>query len=190
MCLHATISAVLVNDRVIDGLEFGSGTFQHGQTYQCHPLSCATALAVQRVIQEDAMIEKARENGEYLGQLLAEHFSNRPYVGDVRGRGLFCCVEFVADKQSKEPFKPSLNIAKRLRLRGLEPGFDVCLFSSSGCADGYKGDHFLLAPPFIATQAELEEIVIRAGKVVDSVFAEIRMERMEMRERSGMNGWL
>jgi adenosylmethionine-8-amino-7-oxononanoate aminotransferase len=66
-----------------------------------------------------------------------------------------------------------LNIARRLRLRGLEKGYDLCLFSATGCADGWNGDHFLLAPPLNITREDAEEIVKRAGRVVDSVFEEL-----------------
>lgn len=94
-------------------------------------------------------------------------------MSSLLGRGFFWCVEFVADKATKTAFDPQLNIARRFRMRGLEPGYDVCLFSAQGCADGATGDHFLLAPPFTITSADAEEIVERAGRAVDSVFAEM-----------------
>ncbi|RYP53511.1 hypothetical protein DL768_001548 [Monosporascus sp. mg162] len=171
---YGTISAILIHQRVIDGLKQGSASFQHGQTYQCHPLNVVAALEVQRIVQESKLVNNARLMGILLGYLLKQAFENHPNVGDVRGRGMFWCIEFVADKKTKAPLDPKLNIARRMRMRGLEKGYDVCLFSSTGCADGWNGDHFLLAPPLTVTPEDVENIVNRAARVVDSVFEEVR----------------
>ncbi|RYP15742.1 hypothetical protein DL765_005517 [Monosporascus sp. GIB2] len=171
---YGTISAILIHQRVIEGLKQGSASFQHGQTYQCHPLNVVAALEVQRIVQDSKLVSNARLMGILLGYLLKQAFENHPNVGDVRGRGMFWCVEFVADKKTKAPLDPKLNIARRMRMRGLEKGYDVCLFSSTGCADGWKGDHFLLAPPLTVTPEDVENIVNRAARVVDSVFEEMR----------------
>ena len=171
---YGTISALLIHERVIEGLKQGSASFQHGQTYQCHPLNVVAAIEVQRIIKEEHLVRNARLMGILLGYLLRRAFENHPNVGDVRGRGMFWCIEFVADKVTKKPLDPKLNLARRMRLRGLEKGYDVCLFSSTGCADGWNGDHFLLAPPFTVTPTDVEEIVLRAVRVVDSVFDEVR----------------
>ena len=167
---YATISALLIHQRVIDGLGAGSASLQHGQTYQCHPLNVVAALEVQRVLRDEDLVYIARRMGALLGHLLKQAFADHPHVG------MFWCVEFVADKASKRPLDPKLNVAARLRRRGLEPGYDVCLFSSTGCADGWRGDHFLLAPPFVVTARDVEEIVRRARRVVESVFDEVRQE--------------
>lgn len=177
---YGTISALLIHNRVIDGLKAGSASFQHGQTYQCHPLGCVAALEVQRIIYENDLVKNVREMGAYLGHLLQDRFRSHPNVGDVRGRGLFWCVEFVANKATKEPLDPALNLARRLRLRGLEKGYDICLFSATGCADGWKGDHFLLAPPYNIEKSDVEEIVYRAGRVVESVFRELQLWKSGM----------
>ncbi|KAG4425142.1 hypothetical protein IFR04_001709 [Cadophora malorum] len=172
---YGTISALLLHQRVIEGLRAGSATFEHGQTYQCHPIDAVAALEVQRIIQEQGLVQNAYSMGKLFGELLKKRFEDHPNVGDVRGRGLFWSIEFVADKATKTPFDPKLNLARRFRMRGLEPGYDVCLFSAQGCADGKRGDHFLLAPPYTITSADAEEIVFRAGKAVDSVFAELKI---------------
>lgn len=172
---YGTMSAILLHERVIDGLKAGSGSFQHGQTYQCHPLNAVAALEVQRIIQEEGLVNNAYEMGLLLGDLLQQRFKDYPNVGDVRGRGLFWCIEFVAEKTTKAPFDPKLNLARKFRMRGLEPGYNICLFSAQGCADGMAGDHFLLAPPYIITKADVEEIVLRVGRVVDSVFEDMQI---------------
>lgn len=170
---YASISALLIHDHVISAFKAGSAYFQHGQTFQCNPIAAVAALEVQRIIQEQNLVENVRAIGAYLGHLLQERFEGHAHVGDVRGRGLFWCVEFVANKETKAPLDPKLNLARRLRMRGLEKGYDVCLFSSTGCADGWEGDHFLLAPPYTIGRDEAEEIVRRAVRVVDSVFEEL-----------------
>ncbi|KAI1170062.1 alanine-glyoxylate aminotransferase AGT2 [Nemania sp. FL0916] len=169
---YGTISALLIHKRVVDGLEAGDGSFEHGQTYQCHPLNVVAALEVQRIIKEDMLVDNVRQMGTLLGRLLQQHLGDHPHVGDIRGRGLFWCIEFVANKDTKTPFDPKLNIARRMRMRGLQKGYDICLFSSSGCADGWKGDHFLLAPPYTVGPNDVQEIVSRLTRVVFSVFDE------------------
>ncbi|KAJ2996149.1 hypothetical protein NUW58_g1063 [Xylaria curta] len=173
---YATISAILIHQRVIDGLKAGSASFQHGQTYQCHPLNVVAALEVQRVILEEGLVHNAHKMGLLLGSSLRNAFANHPHVGQVRGRGLFWCIEFVADPVTKKPLDPKLNVAKRMRLRGLEKGYEICLFSSTGCADGWKGDHFMLSPPFTITAQDVEEIVSRTLRVVNSVFDEVSLQ--------------
>ncbi|KAF4434867.1 alanine-glyoxylate aminotransferase AGT2 [Fusarium acutatum] len=171
---YGTISAPLIHDHVIDGLKQGSASFQHGQTYQCHPLNVVAALEVQRIIQDGDLVRNACLMGILLGHLLHRVFDSHPNVGQVRGRGMFWYIEFVADKATKRPLDPKLNLARRMRLRGLEKGYNICLFPSTGCNDGWNGDHFLLAPPFTVTPPDVEEIIYRASRVVYSVFEEVR----------------
>jgi adenosylmethionine-8-amino-7-oxononanoate aminotransferase len=170
---YAPISAVLVHDRVIRGLKKGSGSFIHAQTYQAQPVTCMAAFATQQYIQENNLVENSRCMGEYLGEKLQEHLFDHPLVGDIRGRGLFWGVELTQDKVSKAPWDPQLGLAKRIRSRGLEKGYDVCIFSATGAADGWKGDQFLLAPPYIVQKQDVDEIVRRVVKVMNSVWEDI-----------------
>ena len=173
---YAPISAILVNEKVIEGLKGGSGYFTHGQTYQSLPVSCAAALEVQHIVREEGLVENVARMGRYLESLLWERLGEHPHVGDIRGRGLFWCVEFVADKKTKNAFPLEYSIAKRMGNKGLEKGYDISLFAATGSADGWKGDHFLLAPPYIITSSDVEEIVARVVKVVDAVFHDLRRE--------------
>lgn len=170
---YAPISAMLVGHRVMSALKKGSGYFAHGQTYQSLPLNCAAALEVQTIIQEDNLVANVGDMGTYLEHLLRERFADHPYVGDIRGCGLFWAVEFVADRATKEPFDKKLNIASRLGKKGLERGYDISLFPATGSADGWTGDHFLLAPPYTVRKSDVEEIVDRVGRVVDAVFNDL-----------------
>jgi adenosylmethionine-8-amino-7-oxononanoate aminotransferase len=112
--------------------------------------------------------------GDYLGEQLKKHLENHPLVGDIRGRGLFWGVELVQDKRSKAPLDPKLGLAKRIRARGLEKDYEVCIFSATGAADGWKGDQFLIAPPFTVQKGDVDEIVRRVAKVMESVWNDIQ----------------
>jgi adenosylmethionine-8-amino-7-oxononanoate aminotransferase len=173
---YASISAILINEKVIEALRRGSGCFTHGQTFQNLPVSCAAALEVQRIIQEDNLVANVARMGALLSSLLHARFDTHPYVGDIRGRGLFWCTEFVADRATKAPFPAAFNLAKRMANRGLEPGYDISLFAANGSADGWLGDHFLLCPPYNISEGDVEEIVKRVVKVVESVFKDIKRE--------------
>jgi adenosylmethionine-8-amino-7-oxononanoate aminotransferase len=170
---YAPISAMLVGYRVMSALRDGSGYFAHGQTYQSLPLNCAAALEVQSIIQNDNLLANVGKMGTYLGRLLQERLADHPYVGDIRGRGLFWAVEFVADKLTKEPLDTKLNVAARLGKKGLEWGYDISLFPATGSANGWKGGHFLLAPPNIVRKSDVEEIVERVMRVVNAVFKDL-----------------
>src|SRR5882762_9566150 len=98
---YQPIGATLASNRVVDALREGSGAFQHGHTYLAHPMACAAALAVQRVIREDDLLARVREMGDLLEQRLTERFGNHRHVGDIRGRGLFRAIEIVSDRASK-----------------------------------------------------------------------------------------
>lgn len=170
---YGTISGLLVNDRVVAGLKKGGGYFVHGQTYQSHPLGCAAAVEVQSIIKENNLVENCRIMGEYLGEQLKLRLGAHPHIWDIRGRGLFWAVEFMADKATKTPFDSKLGLSKRLQTRGLEKGYDMCLFAATGALDGWNGDHFLLAPPYIVEKQDVDEIVDRLVKIIDGVFAEV-----------------
>lgn len=105
------IAAMLASKKVVNVLAKGTGSFSHGQTYQAHPLACRAALEVQRIIQEDDLINNVRAQGKLLGRLLQEKLSTHPHVGDIRGQGLFWGIEFVKDKATGSPFDPSHGVA-------------------------------------------------------------------------------
>ncbi|KAJ5669420.1 hypothetical protein N7462_010490 [Penicillium macrosclerotiorum] len=166
---YAPIAALLVNRHVIDTLTKGSGAFSHSQTYQGHPVSCAAAYRVQKIIQEDNLLANVREMGQYLGQLLHQKFDGNDHVGDIRGRGLFWAIEFVQDKESKNPYPPSKGIAWAIHETGLKPEYSISLMPGNGGVDGVNGDHICFAPPYNTTRAEIETIVDRAVQVVRAV---------------------
>ena len=166
---YAPIGGILASGRVVTALRDGSGGFMHGQTYQAHPVACAAALEVQRIVREEGLVAQAARQGETLERLMTERFGNHRHVGDNRGRGLFRAVEFVSDRPGRTPFDPSREIAERVKQAALDRGLAV--YPSVGTVDGIRGDHVIVAPPFIATDADLTEIVDRLGEAIDAVFA-------------------
>lgn len=161
--------AVLVSARVLAGIGQGSGIVNHGFTYMAHPVACAAALAVQRAISGRDLLANVRRQGEVLRQRLESRFGNNPFVGDIRGRGLFWALELVRDRGTKEPFEPSLALHARVKAEGLARGL-IC-YPGTGTADGERGDHVMVSPPFIVTETEIDEIVERLGETLDAALA-------------------
>ena len=163
---YQPIGAMLASGRIVDTIRQGSGAFQHGHTYLAHPLACAAALEVQRIIDEEKLLERVRDLGNTLERRLTERFGNHRHVGDIRGRGLFQAIELVADRASRAPFDPALKLNQRIKAAALERG--LACYPGGGTADGRSGDHVLLAPPYIATSDDIDMIVDRLGAAVDS----------------------
>jgi len=154
---YQPIGAMIASSRIYDAIVGGSGFFQHGHTYMGHATACAAALAVQRVIERDGLLRNVLARGEQLRAALWRELGEHPNVGDVRGRGLFVGVEFVADKTDKRTLDPALRTHAALKKRAMENG--LMMYPMGGTVDGVHGDHVLLAPPFICTEADIDEIV-------------------------------
>jgi adenosylmethionine-8-amino-7-oxononanoate aminotransferase len=163
---YQPIGAVLASERVVAPIRAGSGLFQHGHTYIGHPTAAAAALAVQRVIQRDGLLQAVRERGDQLRRALAGRLGSHPHVGDIRGRGLFVGIELVADRASKAPFDPGLRLHAAVKAQAMAHGLMV--YPMGGTIDGRSGDHILLAPPFIVSEPQIGEIVERLGAAVDA----------------------
>ncbi len=168
---YQPIGAVLIGQKVFDVLSRGSGVFQHGHTYQNHPMACAAALAVQEVIRRDNLLANVRQQGAYLQRRLGERFGNHPHVGDIRGRGLFQAIELVADRGTKATFDPAHALHARIKKEAMARGLMV--YPSGGSIDGVNGDHVLLAPPFIVSEAQIDAIVERLGDATDAAIASL-----------------
>jgi adenosylmethionine-8-amino-7-oxononanoate aminotransferase len=165
---YQPIGATLVSAKIFEAVRGGSGFFQHGHTYLGHPLACAAALAVQRVIREEGLLANVQEQGEALLAELQQRLSSHPHVGDVRGRGLFLGVELVADRAAKSTFAPELKLHARVKREAFERGL-IC-YPMGGTVDGRHGDHVLLAPPYIIDARHRTEIV---GKLAETLKAAI-----------------
>jgi hypothetical protein len=110
-----------------------------------------------------------RQQGALLSRRLHERFGNHPFVGDVRGRGLFQGVELVADRSTREPFDPARKLNVLVKKEAMKRG--LMIYPMGGSADGVRGDHVLLAPPFILTEANVDAIVERLGEAIDAATA-------------------
>jgi adenosylmethionine-8-amino-7-oxononanoate aminotransferase len=161
---YQPLSAMLVSPRVYAAIRDGSGVLRNGQTFVNHPLACAAALEVQTIIEDEGLLHQVRERGAQLRLRLGELFADHPHVGDIRGRGLFVGVEFVADRATKQPYDPQQGVAAALKRHALEQ--DLMIYPLSGTVDGVRGDHVLLAPPFICGASDIEVIATKFAAAV------------------------
>lgn len=166
---YQPIGALLVQQKIYEVFARGSGHFMHGHTYNGHPVACAAALEVQRVLRREHLVEASHVQGQALRRKLLAAFGTHAYVGDIRGRGLFQAIELVADRDHKRPFAPQLQLNARIREQAMARGLMV--YAMGGTIDGQQGDHILLAPPFIVQDDNLDAIVTRLADAVQAALA-------------------
>ena len=167
---YLPIGATMASERVVGVLKAGSGALSNGHTYMSHAVACAGSLAVLECIEREGLLENVRAQGARLRSALEQRFGAHPHVGDIRGRGLFLAIELVEDRASKQPFPRSRKLAESIRGTALQQGL-IC-YPSSGGADGERGDHVLLAPPFILADREVDEIVDKLDATLHIVLGE------------------
>ena len=168
---YLPIGALLVAEKIHRAIERGSNIVMHGHTFTGHPVACAAALATQNEIRAHDLLANVRRQGQALYAALNDRFGSHPNVGDIRGRGLFMALEFVADRRTKQPFDPALKINARIKDAGMENGL-IC-YPAGGIVDGKSGDHVMLAPPFIVNASHIAEIVDKLGRTVDAVLRDV-----------------
>jgi adenosylmethionine-8-amino-7-oxononanoate aminotransferase len=154
---YAPLGAVIASKKVVDAIADGSGAFLHGLTYNAHPVSVAAGRAVLRRIQSQKLVQAADSNiqgtvGSALRAAL-DTLRDLETVGDVRGLGLLCGVEFVGDKKTKQPFPPEKSFAGLVGQACLRRG--LLVYPMQGCVDGNWGDHLLIAPPAVITAEQI-----------------------------------
>ena len=164
---YQPIGAVLASADIVNVLHSKTGYFQHGHTYLGHSVACAAALAVQKVIARDGLVDKVARDGAWFGAALRTAFGQHPHVGDIRGRGYFWGLEFVQDRASKTPLPVEQQLHAKLKCAAMARGLMV--YPMGGTVDGVLGDHVLLAPPFITSREELTTIIERLSAAVDEV---------------------
>jgi adenosylmethionine-8-amino-7-oxononanoate aminotransferase len=167
---YQPVGAMLCSERIHDAIAHGSGFFQHGHTYLAHPIAMAAARAVIEALLEPGMLTQVRTNGDRLQSLLEEYLGDHPHVGDIRGRGLFRGIEMVQSKSTKTPFDPDQRLHQKIKRAGMEAGL-MC-YPMGGTIDGKRGDHVLLAPPFIAEEEDLREIAKRLTASIDTALSQ------------------
>ena len=163
---YQPIGAMLVSGRIAETIKLGSGAFQHGHTYLGHPIACAAALAVQTVIERQNLISGVRSKSDYLMGSLRQTLGQHPCVGDIRGRGLLLGVELVQNTDEKQPFDPALQIHASVKREAMARG--LLVYPSGGTIDGRFGDHVLLAPPYIISESEMDQIASGLKAAIDA----------------------
>ncbi len=168
---YQPIGAMLLSEEIYSVIESGSGFFQHGHTYLSHPMTCAAALAVQTIVERDHLLDNVVDKGSKLLSHLQSLFSEHPYVGDIRGRGLFIGLEFVQDKANKTPFDPSLPLHKIVKQASMAAGL-MC-YPMSGTIDGRLGHHILFAPPYTIQNQHIDEIGDKITQAIKHSFQQV-----------------
>ncbi|MBV8912670.1 MAG: aspartate aminotransferase family protein, partial [Acetobacteraceae bacterium] len=164
---YQPVAATLCSGRVAAAIEAGSGALANGHTYMGHPVACAAALAVLETIEREDLLQSVRVRGGELRTALDARFGQHPHVGDIRGRGLFLALEFVADRDTKAPLPREARVAERLKAAAMERGL-VC-YPTSGCADGVCGDLVVLAPPYILEPGQVGELVDKLAAALEPI---------------------
>ncbi len=168
---YQPIGGLLVSKQIYDAIAEGSGFFQHGHTYMAHASACAAAMAVQRTIDGEDLLGNVQRQGEALREALRSRFHDHPHIGDIRGRGLFIGLELVADRETKAPFDPALQVHLTVKREAMKAGL-MC-YPMGGTIDGRTGSHVLLAPPFILEARHVDEIVDKLAVAFSQTFAAV-----------------
>ncbi|RWE19785.1 MULTISPECIES: aspartate aminotransferase family protein [unclassified Mesorhizobium] len=163
------IGAVLLSKEIYRAFAEGSGLFQHGHTYIGHPIAAAAASKVVEILKRPETRANISKMGNRLEAALNAALGQSPYVGDLRGRGLFRGIEIVADKDSKKPFDPAYKVHAKIKKEAMQRGL-MC-YPMGGTVDGVHGDHVLLAPPYIIKPEQIDIIVERLSAAIHSAVA-------------------
>ncbi|CAG8581814.1 15376_t:CDS:2 [Acaulospora colombiana] len=169
---YGSIGAILLNERVAGGLQQGSKYLQHGHTYQAHPLAMAASLAVQDVIEEENLLEKAGRVGTVLQQQLEQSLTgpnalSAPYIFDIRGGGCFWGIEFQFPEEVEEKWFSKQRFGGLVQAAAMENG--AVIIGMSGGIDGKKGDFIILAPAYNISDEEITEVVTKVTKSIEDV---------------------
>lgn len=167
---YQPIGAVVANDRVYQAIADGSGFFQHGHTFMAHPVACAAAVATIQTIFQDNLLTAVNRQSALLRNELTSALAHLPYIGDIRGKGLFFGIELVADQESKAPLSKATLADKHIKQRAMENGL-MC-YPMGGTIDGVNGHHILLAPPFIIQPHHIDELVGKLSLTLKEVAKE------------------
>jgi adenosylmethionine-8-amino-7-oxononanoate aminotransferase len=151
---YMPVGGVLASRRIVDAL--AKDGFTHGFTFSHNPVTAAACLKTLEILERERLVERADALGTRLLERLAV-LREHPHVGDVRGRGLLAGVELGADKATRRPSPRAERKAEAVALRCFEKG--LVTYPSGGCATGTDGDVVMLAPPFVVSEPQLEEMV-------------------------------
>ena len=165
---YAPLGAVLVSRELTDFFRSGRRRFIHGFTYSGHALSCFVGQQVFDIMKREDLFRRPRETGAYLLSKLTDLKQRHPCIGEVRGRGLFAGVEFVKDRQSREPFPDEAQFTARLASEMMRRGV-IINPGVPGANFGRGGDHIQISPPFIISHLEIDRIVDTLDEVLVAI---------------------
>jgi adenosylmethionine-8-amino-7-oxononanoate aminotransferase len=167
---YTPLGAVIAKPEIVGEVRRQDHSFVIGHTAAGNPLSCAVGAAVLRYIRDHDLVRNAAEVGTHFRERLTGLMVRHPMIGDVRGLGLMVGVELVKDRETKEPFPPSWQVAKRVGAATLERG--LVSYPGSGTVDGAAGDHLLYAPPLTISTAQIDDLV----QILDESLSAVAME--------------
>ncbi|MFD2856202.1 aspartate aminotransferase family protein [Seohaeicola zhoushanensis] len=168
---YVPLGAMIARSDMVDAV-MADGGFQHGHTYAGNPLACAAGLAVLDEIDRHGLIDNAARMGALLKSRLTGLMNRYPFIGDVRGQGLLLAFELVADRATMEPLPPAMKAFQRL----VDIAYDMGLIIySRRTRGGTSGDHFLVCPPMIVTEDQIDEIMVKLTAALDAFAAETRL---------------
>ncbi|MEZ5929949.1 MAG: aspartate aminotransferase family protein [Parvularculaceae bacterium] len=170
---YAPLGAMVARNSHVEAV-IDSGGFMHGYTYAGNPIACAAGLAVLHELVEQDLIGNAARMGDKLKARLTALMDDYPFIGDVRGKGLLLAFELMKDRETKEPLPRGLNAYQRLVDLAYDRGLIIYSRRTRG---GYEGDHFLVCPPMIVTDAHIDEIMNGLISSLDALAAELDLPR-------------
>jgi adenosylmethionine-8-amino-7-oxononanoate aminotransferase len=168
---YVPLGAIIAHQKIVDAVS-DSGGFAHGFTYAGNPLACAAGLAVITEIEDQKMINNAEKMGDLLKSRLIGLTNRYPFIGDVRGKGLLLAFELVSDRTTMSPLAADLNAYNRLVDIAYLNNLIIYSRRSRG---GNKGDHFLVCPPMIITETQIDEIMNNLVKSLDTFASECKL---------------
>jgi adenosylmethionine-8-amino-7-oxononanoate aminotransferase len=166
---YIPLAATLVTARVAVPIHSEHGAFMTGHTFTGHTAACAAGLAVQHIVQRDRLLDRVRTAGAVFQETIRRSLSRFDEVGDVRGRGFFIGIELVRDRQTRLPFPAARALSFDIAARAFADGL-IC-YPCSGNVDGTAGDTLIIAPPYNASDGELEEIVAKLARAIDGALS-------------------
>lgn len=153
---YVPTGGIIARNHIVEAIKTGSGAFGHGHTYNGNPISAAAVVAVFKYMNEHKVVENAAKMGEILGAGLKKIGRENPMVGDVRGKGLMWGFELVKNKETREPFD-KVGAANAATKECIDRG--LIIYPGSGQVDGLTGDNFLVAPPLIINEEQVNELL-------------------------------
>ncbi|NOU84607.1 aspartate aminotransferase family protein [Paenibacillus sp. LMG 31460] len=173
---YTPMAATLTKDHVMEPILKGSKSIMSGHTYSANPQSAAVSLAVLAYIEKHQLVREAEIKGSYLLGKMRQMADQIEIIGDVRGQGLLLAMEFVSDRTDKLPFPSGLGVTSRIVEKAFHKG--LLVYPAAGAVDG-AGDAIIVAPPFVITEEEIDQLVLILDESIREVMAQVTRSELE-----------